>query len=99
MRIHPNGLLLLSALAALAGCHALDPYAGEGRWRPAGVNEQNLAVMLVHPEERVQGTGGGAAAGTTAAAAIERLRADKVKPLPDSGLARIVTVPNGSSGN
>ncbi|RAI59354.1 hypothetical protein [Roseicella frigidaeris] len=98
MRFPLNGVLVLPVLASLAGCQALDPYTNEGRWRPGGANEQNLAVMLVHPEERIQGTGS-TAAGTTAVAAIERLRADKLKPLPDSGLARIVTVPNGASGN
>jgi hypothetical protein len=91
--------LLLPLLATAAGCQALDPYRREGSWRPHGANEQNLAVMAVRPAERVRGTGAEGAAGFTAAAAIERLRTDRVKPLPDTGLARIVTIPGGTQGS
>ena len=52
--------------------------------------------MAVIPAERVRGTGAAGATGFTAAGAIERLRADRVKPLPDTGVARIITVPGGS---
>ena len=96
MRLRP--LLPLVALVAVAGCDALDPYGREGAWRPAGVNEQNLAVMAARPAERVLGTGEERAAGFAAAGAVERLRADKVKPLPDIGVARIITLPGAGSG-
>lgn len=95
-------LLLLLTLVATAGCDAMEPYRREGVWRPSGANEQNLAVMSVRPQERVTGTGARGAPGFAAAGAIDRLRTDRVKPLPDTGLARIVTVPNGAptgSGN
>jgi hypothetical protein len=88
-------LLALPLLAATAGCDIFDPYKRAGSWRPSGANEQNLATMAVIPAERVQGTGAAGAAGFTAAGAIDRLRADRVKPLPDTGVARIVTVPGG----
>jgi hypothetical protein len=83
---------------ALAGCGALDPYGCECVWRPAGVNEQNLAVMAARPAERVLGTGEERAAGAAAAGAVERLRADRVKPLPDIGVARIITLPGAAPG-
>ena len=51
--------------------------------------------MAVIPAERVRGTGAPGASGSTAAGAIDRLRADRVKPLPDTGMARIITVPGG----
>ena len=85
-------LQALPLLAATAGC---DPYKRAGAWRPSAVNEQNLATMAVRPAERVRGTGAEGATGFTAAGAIERLRADRVKPLPDTGVARIITVPGG----
>ncbi|MFZ4406661.1 MAG: hypothetical protein ACOYOH_04940 [Paracraurococcus sp.] len=90
-------MLALPLLAVIAGCDAFDPYRREGRWRPAAVNEQNLATMAVNPAERVRGTGAQGATGSTATVAIERLRADRLKPLPDTGLARIITVPGGSN--
>jgi hypothetical protein len=99
MRIRLNPVLLLPLLATAAACDAIDPYRREGVWRPAGVNEQNLAVMAARPEERVRGTGAEGAIGFIAAGAVERLRADKVKPLPDTGLARIVTIPGGNQGS
>jgi len=89
-------LLALPLLAATAGCEIFDPYKREGTWRPTAANEQNLATMAVLPAERVRGTGVAGAAGSNAAGAIDRLRADRVKPLPDTGVARIITVPGGS---
>ncbi|WP_431267969.1 hypothetical protein [Dankookia sp. P2] len=88
-------LLALPLLATTAGCDIFDPYKREGTWRPTAANERNLATMAVIPAERVQGTGAAGAAGFTAAGAIDRLRVDRVKPLPDTGLARIITVPGG----
>ncbi|TDG30503.1 hypothetical protein [Paracraurococcus ruber] len=90
--------LLLPLL--LGGCEAADAYHRPGTWRPEAANERNLRAMLVRPEELVRGTGEAGAQGATAAQAIERLRADRVKPLPDTGLARLVVVANGGgSGN
>ncbi|MDO9709135.1 hypothetical protein [Paracraurococcus lichenis] len=90
---------LLLPLLATAACDALDPYKREGNWRPAQVNEANLAVMVANPAELRRGTGAPGTAGFVATGAIERLRADRVKPLPDTGLARIITVPSGNSGS
>ncbi len=98
MRIPPRSILLLSLLAVLPGCDTLDPFRREAAWRPGGVNEANLAAMTAVPAERVQGTGATTAQGHRAMTAIERLRADRVRALPDSGIARIVTVPGGAQG-
>ena len=97
----PNRLpacALLLPLMLAAGCDGIDPYRREGVWRPSGVNEHNLTVMAVRPQERVRGTGEEGAYGATASGAVERLRADRVKPLPDSGIARIITIPGGNAG-
>ncbi|MDN3568406.1 hypothetical protein QWZ14_28840 [Paeniroseomonas aquatica] len=91
-------LLLLASLAAIPACASLDPFHRDSAWRPGGSNEANLAAMMAEPRERVDGTAPARAGGQPAAAAIDRLRTDRVRPLPDSGIARIVTVPGGTAG-
>lgn len=98
MRIPLKSVLLLSLLAALPACDTLDPFRREAAWRPGGVNEANLAAMTAEPAERVQGTGAATVQGHRAVTAIERLRTDRVRALPDSGVARIVAVPGGTQG-
>jgi hypothetical protein len=89
-------LLCLAALA-LVGCDALDPYRREGTWRPNGANEANLRVMVASPADLVQGVGSVDGSGQQAAAALDRYRNDKLRPLPDSGVAKIVPVAIGGS--
>ena len=69
----------------LAGCNALEPYDKVGAWHPTAVNDANLALMAVNPADLVYGQGTKPSDGIAAAAAIDRLRRDHVKPLPDSG--------------
>jgi hypothetical protein len=90
---------LLVVVAALPACSAFDPYRRAGTWRPSGVNEQNALVMAVQPHERVAGTGSTSSLGQGSSVAIERFRADRVRPLPDSSVARLITVPGGGQGN
>lgn len=61
----PHAALLaatLGALATLGACAATDPYTRQGIWQPSGVNDANLAAMVVDPtelwygRERTQGT-------------------------------------------
>lgn len=91
-------LMLVASLLATPACEALDPFHRESAWRPGGTNEDNLAAMLDEPRDRIRGTAPANAQGQRAAAAIERLRTDRVRALPDSGIARIVTLPSGSQG-
>jgi hypothetical protein len=100
---HHQRLLLLcipAAIACLTGCAGLagltDPYQRAGTWNPSHTNEANLRVMVANPADLVHGRGDNLAIGQTAAIAVERLRADKVKPLPDSGVAEVKTVSNGT---
>ena len=76
-------------LAGLASCSAFDPLERPDLWRPAGSNEANLAAMVAHPSDLIIGVDEPGGNGQLAAAAVERLRRDRVKPLPDSGLAKI----------
>jgi type IV pilus biogenesis protein CpaD/CtpE len=89
-------LLFISVLLALAGCAETDPYEREGVWRPNGANDANLRAMVANPADLARGVGDGRGNSQQAEAAIERLRADKVKALPASGIAQINV--SGSSG-
>ena len=88
------GALLL--LLAVAGCDQVDPYSRPGVWRPHGSNDANLRAMVVVPSDLVLATPTARADGGLAAAALTRLRRDRVRPLPDSGVAQIVPVSSGS---
>jgi hypothetical protein len=89
--------LVLPLLLLLPGCgDLLIPHTREGAWRPTGTNEHNLRVMAAVPSEIARGTGAPGSDGHTAQQAVERLRTDRVRPLPDSGVARLVPTGGGS---
>jgi hypothetical protein len=90
------GPLLL--LLWLAGCDLTGPYQRAGVWRPNHANETNLRAMVEAPADLVVATPAARADGGMAAAAVARLRHDQVRPLLDSGLARIVPVSGGGAG-
>lgn len=89
--------LALSLAALLIGGCAwiVDPQNAPGTWRPTGVNEHNLRVMAAVPAEIGQGAPLAPADAQVAREAADRLRADRVRALPDSGVARIITTPSG----
>jgi type IV pilus biogenesis protein CpaD/CtpE len=89
--------LLLPLLLALPGCTQTDPYQREGNWRPNGANAANLRAMVAVPADLTTAMPAGPADGTLAAAALNRLRHDRVLPLPDSGVAQIVPVSGEST--
>ena len=76
------GLLVL-----LSACGTLEPYDRPYVWRPTGAYESNLAAMAVNPADLAYGRGTGPADGQIAAAAVDRLRYDRVKPLPGANSA------------
>ena len=67
----------------LSGCNALEPYQRPYSWHATGANEANLAAMVVDPADLVHGHAIGPSDGSAAAASVDRLRHDHVKPLPD----------------
>jgi type IV pilus biogenesis protein CpaD/CtpE len=89
-------IALLLLLLVFAGCDRLDPYKREGVWRPNGANEANLRAMVAVPADLATATPAGPADGGLAAAALDRLRHDRVRPLPDSTVAD-VTAGSGST--
>lgn len=91
-----SGRLTAALLAALsmgtAGCAVTDPLDREGLWQPIGVNEFNLRLMVAVPSDLVQGVSASSADGHGAARAVQRLRLDRVKPLPNVGISRVAPV-------
>ncbi|MDE2198904.1 MAG: hypothetical protein KGJ41_07765 [Rhodospirillales bacterium] len=75
----------------LSGCSMTDPYQRAGNWHPNGANNANLAAMVVAPSDLVMAAPASDADGALAVAALDRLHHDKVRALPDSGIARIAT--------
>ncbi len=86
-------------LLAATGCQATDPYYREGLWRPNRSNDINLRRMAATPSDLARGVGDGTGDGQQAVAALDRRRADRVKNLPDSGLAQITIQSAGTGGS
>jgi hypothetical protein len=82
LRTRAIGLL---ALAALSGCADIGSFSRPYAWTLTGSNAANLAVMAEVPADLAQGRGEPGADGVAAAAAVARLRADRVRPLPEAG--------------
>lgn len=75
------------ALLSMTSCQDLDPLTRDrGDWRPAGVNQDNLAAQVVNPADLERGVADDGGDTTQAVAAIDRLKADKVKPIEHIGL-------------
>lgn len=83
-------------LLLLAGCEQIDPYTREGVWRPRGANEANLRLHVADPAMLDRGAEDPRAEGHIAAAAVQRYRTDRVRPLPASGVSNIQ--PTGTGG-
>ena len=88
----------LSLMAAIAGCGPeYDPLVREGLWNPSHVNRQNLTLQVANPGDLVRGSGTQGGDGQLAAAAVDRLRNDKVKKLPAADLAQVTATSSGSN--
>src|ERR1700753_1289913 len=90
-------ILILIAACCVSGCNGPpgDPFARAGTWTIERDNDANLRAMVANRADLVRGHGDGLAIGETAASAIDRLHAGKVRPLPSSGVAEIVPVNSG----
>ena len=90
--------LALAGLIALSSCGPdFDPLSREGLFQPTHVNRANLVAQVANPADLVRGTGSVTADGQLAAAAVDRLRTDRVKKLPASDLAAITASSSGSN--
>lgn len=81
--------IVAAALLALGGCADIDPLTRPGVWRPTGANDANLRAMVAVPGDLAQGFGATYGDGHRAARAVERLRSDRVYPLPDNGISKV----------
>ncbi len=98
MRKSLKTAILLGGTAALAGCgQDFDPLTREGLWHPNHANHTDLTLMVANPADLVRGTGVTTSDGQLAAAAIDRLRTDKVKKLPASDVANIGATSSGDN--
>ncbi len=89
--------LAVGVVLVLAGCNLVDPYKKAGVWRPSMVNDTNLELQIARSSDLTMGRGTTGADGETAAAPVDRLRKDKVKALPLSGIAPIGASAGGGS--
>jgi type IV pilus biogenesis protein CpaD/CtpE len=92
-----RGAIAVVLLLMLGACQQTDPYAREGVWRPHDSNAANLRAMVVVPSDLVSATPAAPADGGLAAAALNRLEHDRVRKLPDSGVAQVTPVASGGS--
>jgi hypothetical protein len=81
--------LLLIPLFAVAGCQSIDPYQREGAWLPNNANATNLRTMVAVPSHLVAAGPAGRSDGALAAAAVDRLRHDRVRALHATGIAHV----------
>ena len=90
-------LAAAAALLALGSCGPqYDPLTREGLWTPTRANHANLMLMVANPADLLRGSGTGTSDGQLAAAAVDRLRQDKVKKLPRTDIAKIESGDNDS---
>ncbi len=71
-------------LALLSGCAGPDPFNFPNTWRPTGANDANLAAMATRPADLAQGRGTAPTDAQMVAAAVDRLRQGRVKPIGDA---------------
>ncbi len=97
MRTSMTALAALGTLLALSACGPeFDPLSREGLYEPVHSNRANLALQVANPADLVRGTGRTTSDGQLAAAAVDRLRTDKIKKLPSSDIS---TISAGNSGD
>jgi type IV pilus biogenesis protein CpaD/CtpE len=76
-----------------------DPLTREGLWQPGHTNHNNLTMQVANPGDLVRGSGTTGGDGQLAAAAVDRLRNDKVKKLPASDISQITTSSSGDNNS
>ena len=98
MRTTLTTALLLGGAAMLAGCgQNYDPLTRQGLWHPNHSNHANAVLEAANPADLVRGTGTNNGDGQLAAAAVDRLRNDKVKKLPSSDISTIGATSSGEN--
>jgi hypothetical protein len=91
-----RGTALCLLLAATACGPQYDPLTREGLWAPTHINRANLTLQVANPGDLTRGSGTTGGDGQLAAAAVDRLRNDKLKKLPASDISQVSA---GNSGD
>ena len=91
-----GAVILTGSLSGLTACASMDPLTRDDVWRPTHINEANLELQVAHPSDLTVGRGTLTADGDTAAKAVDRLRNDKVKPLPTASISSVGQSGGGS---
>jgi hypothetical protein len=93
-------LAACASLFGVAACGpAYDPLLREGLWYPDHANRANLVATVANPADLVRGSSSSGTDGQLAAAAVERLRNDKLKPLPASDVADVTASSSGANNS
>lgn len=88
--------LVMRGFVLLAACTD-DPFEQPGTWHATGANAHNLRVMVASPGDLERGHGADTSLGALSAAAIGRMRDDKIKPLASDADSFKVGGANGTA--
>jgi hypothetical protein len=91
--------VIAAAAISLGGCAAMDPFERPGLWQPIGANDLNRELQVARPTDLVLGRGTTDSYGVTAAAAVDRLARDRVKPLPQTSITGVGGGGGGGGGS
>jgi hypothetical protein len=101
------GMASACALLGTAACSgpydpfskSYDPLVREGVFQTGHTNYANLTLQVANPGDLVRGSGTTGGDGQMAAAAIERMRNDKLKKLPAADLAQVSANNSGDNNS
>ena len=83
-------LLAFCTASTVAACGPeYDPLTRSEVWHPDHSNRANLTMQVANPSDLVRGTGTTTSDGMLAAAAVDRLRNDKIKKLPAADISQL----------
>ena len=93
-------LLAFGAAAALVSCGPeYDPLTRSEVWHPDHSNRANLTMQVANPSDLVRGVGTTSSDGMLAAAAVDRLRNDKLKKLPAADISQLSVSQAGANNS
>ena len=93
-------LIAIGSASTISACGPqYDPLTREEVWHPDHSNRANLTMQVANPSDLVRGTGTTTGDGMLAAAAVDRLRNDKIKKLPAADISQLSVTQAGSNNS
>lgn len=78
-------MLTISLTLSLGYCATIpDQVPPDTGWQPTDVNDTNIMLMTLHPQDLVQAHGAPSIPGSLPSDAVQRLLIDRARPLPAS---------------